>query len=58
MKATVKLFFKKSKNPTKRLKINGALSVSTALASLIPLIGETKATRAEIVITIPRRRSS
>jgi hypothetical protein len=58
MKATAKLFFRKSKTPAQRIKVNGAVSVGAALGGLQILIGDTRASRAEIVITVPRRRSA
>jgi len=58
MKATAKLYFRKSKTAAERIKVNGAINVSAALKDLAILIGDTTATRTEIVITVPRRRSS
>lgn len=58
MKVMAKLYFRKSKNAGQRLKINGAPTVSRALTALIPLLEDTTATKAEITITVPRRRAA
>ena len=58
MKAIAKLYFGRAKHPKDTIKLNGASSVPAALHGLSVLIGEkSQATRAEITITIPRRRS-
>jgi hypothetical protein len=58
MKVMAKLYFKKSKHPGERVKLNGVPTVTSALMALIPIVGNTHATRAEITITVPRRRSA
>jgi hypothetical protein len=61
MKAIAKLYFNKAKSPKEKVKIDGAKNVAGALGALGALgelIGPTAATRVDIRITVPRRRSS
>ena len=58
MKATAKLYFNKAKSPKVKLKLDGAKDVSSALEALSTMIGITAATRVDIRVTVPRRRSS
>jgi hypothetical protein len=58
MKAIAKMYFNKAKSPKEKVKIDGAKNVAGALNALGALIGPTAATRVDIRITVPRRRSS
>lgn len=59
MKAMARLYFGSNKTPRRKLKLNGSRSVPESLQALAVLLADEKeATRVEIVITVPRRRSS
>lgn len=56
-RAIAKLYLNSSKTPNRTARLTGARSATEALQAISLLVERTAATRVEVVVTIPHRRS-